>query len=87
MRKQVFDYGVGLGAVLMKRFLQREERKEMLSRLRPGLRYLLQSDSPKNAGKRPGFPKRLTFAERMGIIYGPLAYLDSRRIGPRKQSG
>ena len=87
LRKQVFDYGVGLGAVLMKRFLQREERKEMLSRLRPGLRYLLQSDSPKNAGKRPGFPKRLTFAERMGIIYGPLAYLDSRRIGPRKQSG
>jgi GT2 family glycosyltransferase len=87
LRKQVFDYGVGLGAVLMKRFLQREERKEMLSRLRPGLRYLLQSNSPKNAGKRPGFPKRLTFAERMGILYGPFAYLDSRRIGPRKQSG
>src|SRR5437868_12302372 len=76
LRKQVFDYGVGLGAVLTKRFLRREERKEMLARLPAGLRYLLKSNSPKNAGKRPGFPRSLTVAERLGILYGPLAYLD-----------
>lgn len=79
LRTQIFDYGVGLGAVLTKRFLVREERREMLRRLPAGLRYLLHPSSPKNSGKTEQFPKRLTWTELAGIALGPLAYMRSRR--------
>jgi glycosyltransferase involved in cell wall biosynthesis len=79
LRRQVFDYGVGLGAVLTKRFLQRDERAEMVARLPAGLGYLLSPRSPKNAGKTKGFPRSLTLVELAGIAYGPIAYLRSRR--------
>ncbi len=75
LRRQVFDYGVGLGAVLTKRMLRPDERFEMVSRLPAGLDYLLNPRSPKNAGKSANFPKALTAAELAGIAYGPLAYL------------
>jgi len=79
LRQQVFDYGVGLGAVLTKRFLQREERSEMVARLPAGLDYLLNPSSPKNAGKTKIFPRSLTLIELAGIAYGPITYLRSRR--------
>jgi GT2 family glycosyltransferase len=79
LRRQVFDYGVGLGAVLAKRLLRDDERSEMVSRLPAGLDYLLNPKSPKNAGKSANFPKGLTIAELAGIAYGPLAYLRGRR--------
>lgn len=79
LRTQIFDYGVGLGAVLTKRFLEKEERREMLRRLPAGLRYLLHPSSPKNSGKTEQFPKSLTLTELAGIALGPIAYMRSRR--------
>jgi glycosyltransferase involved in cell wall biosynthesis len=78
LKRQVFDYGVGLGAVLTKRFLRREERSEMIARLPAGLFYLLDPGSPKNAGKTKNFPRSLTLVELAGIAYGPITYLRSR---------
>lgn len=78
VRQQVFGYGVGLGAVLTKRLLRPSERRDMLTRLPAGLSYLLRPSSPKNAGKRGGFPRSLTLAEWLGIAYGPIAYIRSR---------
>lgn len=79
LRRQVFNYGVGLGAVLTKHFLRRDERSEMIARLAAGFDYLFNPSSPKNAGKSTGFPKSLTLAELAGIAYGPIAYRRSRR--------
>ena len=79
LRRQVFAYGVAMGAMITKRLLRREERSEMVARVPAGLDYLLNRSSPKNAGKSAGFPKSLTLAELAGIAYGPIAYLRSRR--------
>lgn len=86
VRRQVFDYGVGLGAVLTKRFLDRAERRDMLARLPAGLNYLLRPSSPKNAGKQANFPRSLTIAEWLGILYGPFAYVGSRRSRRRHRA-
>jgi hypothetical protein len=79
VRQQIFDYGVGLGAVLTKRFLERGTRSELVARLPAGLDYLLNPASPKNAGKTKSFPRSLTLIELAGIAYGPITYLRSRR--------
>ncbi len=79
LRRQVFDYGVGLGAVITKHFLSRDERRDMLSRLPAAVDYLLSPTSPKNVGKTSQFPRSLTLAELVGIGYGSVAFLRSQR--------
>ena len=78
LRRQIFDYGAGLGAVLTKRLLHEQERRDLLPRLGAGLEYLLNPRSPKNRGKSTTYPRSLTAAELAGIAYGPVAYLRSR---------
>jgi GT2 family glycosyltransferase len=52
LRKQIFDYGAGLSAMLAKRwFTSRHERRELTAKLVEGMRYLLRGTSPKNAHK------------------------------------
>lgn len=79
LRRQVFSYGVGLSAMLTKRWLgSPAERRQMNAKLGRGLRYLLSPQSPKNAQKDERYPTVLTLSELAGIAYGPLAYLRSR---------
>jgi hypothetical protein len=42
------------------------------------VKYILASDSPKNAKKIGTYPRRLDLYELAGLLYGPLAYLRSR---------
>jgi GT2 family glycosyltransferase len=80
LSRQIHRYGVGLTAALTRRFLaSREERREIIRRLPAGLAYALHPRSPKNTGKGPSYPARLTLLELAGMLRGPIAYGLARR--------
>ncbi len=73
-------YGVGLGAFLSSVVASRPSL--LLDMVRKGptaLSYLLRADSAKNRNKAADYPRELTRAERMGMLRGPIAYVESRR--------
>jgi GT2 family glycosyltransferase len=80
LRAQAFGYGVGLAAYLTKLLVERPRRLGDFARLAPrGLAHVVDAQSPKNAGKRPDYPRELTRLERRGMLYGPVAYVRGRR--------
>jgi GT2 family glycosyltransferase len=80
LRRQAYGYGVGLTAFLTKILIEQPRRIFTFgSRIPSGLAYLFHSDSRKNAKKQAGYPAELNWLERKGMLYGPLAYLRSRR--------
>jgi hypothetical protein len=82
--RQAWGYGVGLTAFLTKTLMDRPSRLfELIVRLPHGVLYLFSPESPKNRRKRDDYPEELTRAERKGMLYGPLAYLRSRRQARR----
>ncbi len=91
LRRQAYRYGVGLAAFLTKTVVDEPTRLiELMRRLPHGLAYLLSPASPKNVAKHPDYPQELTWRERKGMLYGPVAYLRARwetrgseRPGPR----
>jgi len=78
LRKRAFDYGAGLGAMFTKQILTGPHRWAIVSRIPSGIRYYTDPESRKNAGRGPVFPAGLTRLERVGLLYGPIAYLASR---------
>ena len=74
LSRKVFDYGVGLGALLAKQLAVGPHRLRLIERIPRGLRYLASSNSRKNVGKGPDYPSRLDRLERMGLAFGPAAY-------------
>jgi GT2 family glycosyltransferase len=89
LTRQVHSYGIGLSAMITKRVLaSAQERRAVLRAVPAAVRYVLASDSPKNAGRERDYPKRLVGYELAGLVYGPVAYLRSRRHdrGARPQS-
>jgi O-antigen biosynthesis protein len=83
LRRQVFDYGAGLGAMLGKHLLTGPNRWTILSRAPQGLRYYTDPKSRKNAMRDTTFPRSLNRRERTGLLYGPIAYLASRLTTPQ----
>lgn len=75
---EVFDYGVGLGAMLTKQLVAGPGRSQMIRKIPRGLEYLFSPASHKNASKASGYPERLDRLERTGLALGPAAYLSSR---------
>lgn len=86
--RHAFSYGVGLGAMVTKHLLTGGERRRLVRLIPGGTRYLFDARSRKNVTKGQGFPPRLERRERLGILYGPGAYLHSRqharRVGVRQ---
>lgn len=85
LRRQMYGYGLGMAAVMLKQVLSRDALR--LLRLAPAsVRYLLGSGSAKNADKRPDFPPELTRVELRGYLAAPWIYLRSRMAtrGDRK---
>jgi O-antigen biosynthesis protein len=84
LRRQVYAYGVGLTAYYLKTVLGKPRFAWDFVRMVPtGVRWMLHSESHVNVHKGDGYPKELTWTERRGMLYGPLAYLRSRRrYGP-----
>lgn len=85
--EQLHGYGVGMAAVVTKRFLSSPSTAAgVLRRLPGGLRLLLDSRSDKNRGKSAAFPAEATRAERRGYLAGPGAYLRARRRVRRRSA-
>ena len=91
LRRQVYGYGVGLGAMLGKQLLAGPQRRDLMRAVPAGVRYLRDPASRKNVGKPSGFPRHLTWLERVGMLLGPVLYLISalvvqaRRLVPEPQ--
>jgi GT2 family glycosyltransferase len=80
LRRQMFRYGVGLSATVTKWLLEdRAVATDVLRRLPAGAVHVLSAGSRKNEHKSSTFPPVLTRLERLGVLYGPVAYLRSRR--------
>lgn len=96
LRRQVYHYGVGLGAVLAKQLILGPERRALLRAVPAGIRHVRDPNSRKNAGKPPDYPRRLTWLERLRMLVGPAAYVLSARatlarrvagVGGEKRAG
>jgi ADP-heptose:LPS heptosyltransferase/O-antigen/teichoic acid export membrane protein/GT2 family glycosyltransferase/thymidylate kinase len=80
LRRQILGYGTGLTACLFKNLVSTPRLlPDFIKKLPHGLLYAFSSRSPHHAGKQAGYPKELTWLELRGLLYGPLAYLRSRR--------
>jgi GT2 family glycosyltransferase len=77
LRRQVYRYGVGLGAMLTQQLVVGPERSALLRAVPAGIRYARDPASRKNAAKTAGYPRRLDWLERVGMVIGPAAYLAS----------
>jgi GT2 family glycosyltransferase len=79
LAQQIYSYGVGVSAMITRRVLHSPAERRAVARIVPiAVKYVLASDSPKNAKKIGAYPRRLDFYELAGLMYGPLAYLRSR---------
>jgi cellulose synthase/poly-beta-1,6-N-acetylglucosamine synthase-like glycosyltransferase len=80
LRRQVYGYGVGLSAYVTQTAVSRPASlRSLLIRLPRAAWYALHPGSGKNQSKAAGYPRELTLLEIRGLIYGPFAYLRSRR--------
>jgi GT2 family glycosyltransferase len=75
--RQAYRYGVGMGALLGKQLVRGPERGRLVRAVPAGARYALDPRSRKNTAKPAGFPRRLDWLERLGMVVGPIAYLIS----------
>lgn len=79
LRRQAYGYGVGLFAFLTKTVVERPSRiVDFIMKLPLGIFYIFSAKSPKNRNKQRTYPSELTWIERKGMLYGPVAYLRSR---------
>jgi GT2 family glycosyltransferase len=80
LRKQIYNYGVGITGHLTKTMLENPRLFfDFVTKIPYALFYKLSAQSPNNKKKSPLYPKELIKMERKGLLYGPFAYLQSRR--------
>jgi GT2 family glycosyltransferase len=78
LRKQMYSYGTGLTAYLLRNVLANPRLLlNFVSRLPYGLYFTLSGRSPKNSKKSADYPRDLTMLELKGMLYGPFAYFHS----------
>jgi O-antigen biosynthesis protein len=76
LRRTIYQYGVGLSAVMAKHLTTDSVgRRALLRRLPRGVVFALNPGSAKNSGKRPGYPASLTALEACGMALGPAHYV------------
>ncbi len=81
LRKQMYNYGVGLTAYLTKSVLDRPILLfDIIKKIPRGIFYTFSARSPKNSRKSTYYPKELTRLELQGMLHGPVAYLRSRWV-------
>jgi GT2 family glycosyltransferase len=80
LQKQMYNYGVGLTAYLMKCILDNPAILfDFVTKVPYGIFFILSNRSPKNIKKSSDYPKELTKLELRGMFFGPFAYLKSRK--------
>ncbi len=78
LKKQIYGYGVGLTAPMTKAMVRNPRLFLDLARKMPaGVRYALSVSSPLNSNKARDYPEELTRLDRLGMLYGPIAYFRS----------
>ncbi len=79
LRKQMYGYGTGLTAFLMKCMFDNPSYfTDIVSKIPAGIKYAFAANSTKNQRKSSKYPHELENIERKGMLYGPIAYLVSR---------
>lgn len=79
LRKQVYSYGVGLVAYLLRNVSHTPRLLlNFVTKLPYGFYFTLGPQSSKNSKKSSHYPKELTRLELQGMFYGPFAYVKSR---------
>jgi GT2 family glycosyltransferase len=79
MRRQAYNYGVGLGAFLTKTVIDDPSTLFDFAKASPwALAHILSPSSSKNSRLPIDYPASLKWAERLGILAGVPAYIRSR---------
>ena len=87
LRKQVYNYGIGLTAYLTKTILDKPSRALFLARqFFRGLYHMFGASSPKNQNKKANYPLELARLEFRGMFLGPLAYWRGRKRAKKPTS-
>jgi glycosyltransferase involved in cell wall biosynthesis len=89
MRRQAFNYGMGLGAYVAAALAAKPEMlPRMIRRSLAAARYFVSPRSAKNENREQGFPRELIWLERIGLLLGPPAYVLSRlRLAASRRAG
>lgn len=78
LRTQIYRYGIGLTAFLTKVVLDNPHLLvNFLKRVPKGITFMFNNRSSKNRNKSITYPTELTQLELLGMLYGPLALLQS----------
>jgi GT2 family glycosyltransferase len=85
LRRQLFNYGVGLAAFATKYLSDRRTARDMLIRLPGGLRHL--RSIAKRAQRPAELPRTVVTAELLGLAWGPMAYGLGRQRYRRRHAG
>lgn len=84
LRRQAYGYGVGLAAYLTKTVVDEPARLPALSVRAPrGIVHALSRTSARDETSSNDYPAELKWLVRKGMLYGPVAYLRSRRQARR----
>jgi GT2 family glycosyltransferase len=87
LERQLFGYGVGLTAYLLKQALHRQVALEMARKLPRAARHILAvTRVPTTNGVAPRSARRYRLIELTGMALGPLYYLQSRFAGWARRS-
>lgn len=85
LHRQMYGYGSGMAAVVVKQFLSGPRSAARVATLVPGgLRKLLDPQSEKNASRSAEYPAGLARSELAGYVAGPALYLRSRWEAARR---
>ena len=85
LRRQLFNYGVGLAAFATKYLSDRRTARDVLVRLPGGLRHL--RGIAKRVERPAELPRTVLTAELLGLAWGPLAYGLGRQRHRRCHAG
>jgi glycosyltransferase involved in cell wall biosynthesis len=79
--QQMYGYGLGLTAYITKSVIDQPRLFfDLIKKIPLGIFFLLSPRSSKNSKKSTNYPKELNRLELRGMLYGPLAYLKSRKM-------
>jgi GT2 family glycosyltransferase len=85
LRRQLFNYGVGLAAFATKYLSDRRTARDILVRLPGGLRHL--RSIAKRVERPAELPRTVLTAELLGLAWGPMAYGLGRQRHRRRHAG
>ena len=74
-RRQIYRYGIGLGAVISKRLMAGPGRRAWLGAMRAAVRYSRDPAPQLHGDALSGYPLRLRWLMRLGMLVAPFAYL------------